>query len=74
LPFQLRQSDGLLVVLLGESVEALLRPRRRTAVVRELVLVAVALGLEGRFRELVLLVSEVDLRVEVLQLGLELPK
>ena len=62
-----RERHRLLVELLDERVEVLLGPRRGARVVGELVLVLVALGVEGGLGELVLLVGQVDLRVEVLR-------
>ena len=71
---ELRQVHRPLVELLDDRVERLLDRRRRLRRVRERVLVLVALRVEGGLGELVLLVGEVDLRVEVLQLRLELAR
>ena len=56
----------------GELVEALLDAGRGPGLVRQRVLVAVALGVEGSLQELGLLIRPVDLRVQGLQTGVPL--
>jgi hypothetical protein len=72
LPLQLGEPQRPVVELLRQPVERALDAGRGLRLVREGVLVQVALGVEGRLGELVLLVGRVDLRLEPPELRVEL--